>query len=541
MKPKDLEALLGHLTLAERQEFNRLVQAELENVIWAPLAGPQTMAAESKADIIGFGGAAGGGKTDLAVGKALTQHHEVLIMRREGTQLQGILQRMQTLLGSRDGYNGQDKIWRDAGPRKVLIEFGSCPNLGDEQRQQGRPHDLLVFDEAANFLELQVRFLLGWNRSTREGVHSQALLTFNPPTDIDGRWIIDFFGPWLDKKHPLYPTAPGVIRYCVMLPAENGTSRDVWVDRVDPCVAINGQLVYDFDPEQFAIEDILEPQSRTFIPSRISDNPFLAGSGYLRVLQAMPEPLRSQMLYGDFQAGMQDNPWQVIPTAWAEAAMARWVDRSPKGEMLSQGVDVARGGKDNTTIANRHANPDGSKGAWIDRLKLYPGTETPDGPVVAGLVIASRRDEAPIHIDVIGVGASPYDTLNGMGQQVLGVNVSEKSLKKDKSGRLSFLNQRSQLWWDMREALDPANDMGVALPPDKDLLIELCTPTWSVSGMVIKVASREEIFEKIHRSVDRAVAVILAMIETPKRKRPLPGDVHKPGGKREHDPYAGLN
>jgi hypothetical protein len=84
--------------------------------------------------------------------------------------------------------------------------------------------------------------------------------------------------------------------------------------------------------------------------------------------------------------------------------------------------------------------------------------------MVAGLVIAARRDEAPIHIDVIGVGASPYDTLNGMGQQVLGINVSEKSVRKDKSGRLGFFNQRSQLWWEMREALDPANDKGVALP-----------------------------------------------------------------------------
>lgn len=540
VKAKDLDQLLMHLSVAERAEFDRLIATDLEEKIWAPLPGPQTMASESTADIIGFGGAAGGGKTDLAVGKGLTQHHEVLIMRREGTQLQGILQRMQTLLGNRDGYNGQDKIWRDAGPRKVLIEFGSCPNLGDEQRQQGRPHDLLVFDEAANFLELQVRFLLGWNRSTRDGVHSQALLTFNPPTSMEGRWIIDFFGPWLDKKHKLYPTAPGEIRYAVMLPAENGTSRDVWVDRPDSCIVVNGELVYDFDPDEHAIEDIIVPQSRTFIPSRISDNPFLAGSGYLRVLQAMPEPLRSQMLYGDFQAGMQDDPWQVIPTAWVQAAMDRWVDRSPKGEMLSQGVDVARGGKDNTTIANRHANPDGSKGSWIDRLKLFPGSETPDGPMVAGLVIASRRDEAPIHIDVIGVGASPYDTLNGMQLQVLGVNVSEKDLGTDKSGRLKFLNQRSGLWWRMREALDPANDMGVCLPPDKDLLIELCTPTWSLQGLVIKVASREEIYEKIKRSVDRAVAVILAMIETPKRVKKAAGS-HKPGGQREHDPYAVLN
>lgn len=539
MTPEQVRRAERFLTPEERRELHSLIAADVAQSIWRPLPGPQTMAWESTADIIGFGGAAGGGKSDLAIGKALMKAHEVLIMRREGTQLQGILQRMQSLLGNRDGYNGQDKIWRDAGPRKTLIEFGSCPNLGDEQRQQGRPHDLLVFDEAANFLELQVRFLLGWNRSTRDGVHSQALMTFNPPTTTEGRWIIDFFGPWLDKKHPLYPVAPGEIRYCVMLPAENGTSKDVWVSRPDKCVQVNGQLVYDFDPADYAIEDIIVPQSRTFIPSRIGDNPFLAGSGYLRQLQAMPEPLRSQMLYGDFQAGMQDDPWQVIPTAWVEAAMARWKPLAPKGEMMAQGVDVARGGKDNTTIANRHQPPDGT-GPWIDKLKIHPGSETPDGPMVAGLVVGARRDDAPVHIDVIGVGASPYDVLRGMDLHVIGVNVSEKALGTDKSGRLHFFNQRSELWWRMREWLDPANDHGVALPPDKDLLVELCTPTWELSGLTIKVASRDEIFEKIKRSVDRAVAVILAMIDTPKRPKKTAGS-HKPGQRREHDPYAAIN
>ncbi len=539
MTPEAVRDAERFLTQAEREELDRLMAQEMAEVIWVPLPGPQTMAYECTADIIGFGGAAGGGKSDLAIGRALTTAHEVLIMRREGTQLQGILQRLQTILGSRDGFSSQPPIWRDAGPRKVLIEFGSCPNLGDEQRQQGRPHDLLVFDEAANFLEAQVRFLLGWNRSTRDGVHSQALMTFNPPTTAEGRWVIDFFGPWLDNKHPLYPVGPGEIRYCVMLPGENGTSRDVWVDRPDACVQVGGQLVYDFDPAAYAIEDIITPQSRTFIPSRIGDNPFLAGSGYLRQLQAMPEPLRSQMLYGDFQAGMQDDPWQVIPTAWIEAAMARWRPLSPKGDMRSMGVDVARGGKDNTTIAARHAPPDGS-GPWIDKLHLYPGAETPDGPKVAGLTIAHRTDDAPVHIDVIGVGASPYDHLNGMSVHILGINVSERATGTDKSGRLRFFNQRSELWWRMREWLDPANDKGVCLPPDPQLLVELCTPTWDLSGLTIKVASRDEIYEKIGRSVDRAVAVILAMIDTPKRL-PRRAGSNRPGQRREHDPYGSLD
>jgi hypothetical protein len=67
------------------------------------------------------------------------------------------------------------------------------------------PHDLLVFDEAANFLEAQVRFLLGWLRSTVKGQRKPALLTFNPPTSAEGRWIVEFFGAWLDERTPTLP------------------------------------------------------------------------------------------------------------------------------------------------------------------------------------------------------------------------------------------------------------------------------------------------------------------------------------------------
>ena len=35
----------------------------------------------------------------------------------------------------------------------------------------------------------------------------------------------------------------------------------------------------------------------------------------MATLQSLPEPLRSQMLYGDFNAGTEDDSMQVIPTA----------------------------------------------------------------------------------------------------------------------------------------------------------------------------------------------------------------------------------
>jgi hypothetical protein len=158
---------------------------------------------------------------------------------------------------------------------------------------------------------------------------------------------------------------------------------------------------------------------------------------------------------------------------------------------------------------------------------------------VAGLVIASHRDHAPIHIDVIGVGASPYDVLVDTQQPVYGINVSERATSLDKSGRLSFFNLRSQLWWQMREALDPEADNGICLPPDKDLLAELCAPRWEISGMTIKVESRDDIVKRVGRSPDRASALVLALIDTPKvRNLRAAGEMEYSSLK--YDPYANL-
>lgn len=452
--------------------------------------------------------------TDLALGLALTQHHRTQVFRREGPQLKGILDRLIELVG-RDNLGGNPPVYRDPVTGRQ-IEFSSMPNLGDETKYQGRPKDLLVIDEAANFLEQQVRFVKGWVRTTRAGQRKRTLLTFNPPTTSDGRWILDFFGPWLNKRHALYPTPPGALRWVYVDPS---TGKDVWLPADSdgaPFVLQEGQRVYDFDPLAFAPEDIINPESRTFIPSRVSDNLFLVSTGYVQQLQALAEPLRSQMLYGDFEAGVMDDEWQVCPTAWVEAAMARWHPREPKGEMMSMGVDVARGGKDNTVIATRHAHRLAGHAMWFDRLVVEPGTQTPDGNAVAGLVISRRRDKAPIHIDVIGVGSSPYDILRNAGQDVFGVNMSEAATRGDRTGRLRFFNRRSQMWWELREALDPTYGTGIALPPDDQLLKELTAPRWELSGSTIRVESRDDIVERLGYSPDRATAICLALMDTPK-------------------------
>lgn len=508
----EIEDLLDYLEPDEREELVDLVRQSTP--IWVPLPGPQLLAYESEADVTFYGGAAGGGKSDLGIGLALTQHNRSIIYRRVGTELISIVDRMAEILGNKDGFNGQDDIWRLQGRQ---VEFGSCRALGDEKKYQGRAHDLKVFDEITNFLESQVRFLMGWKRSTVKGQRCRVVFTGNPPVDAQGEWVIQYFAPWLDPQYKGTPAKSGEIRWFAML---NG--KDVEVESGEP---------FDHVNEESGKAERIVPQSRTFILSKVQDNPFLMATGYEATLQALPEPLRSQMLNADFNAGKESNPWQVIPTAWVEAAQARWKESDKKGPMSSVGQDVARGGKCFTVIARRH-------GSWYDKLLRYPGSMTPDGPSAASVAIAAAQHGAPIHVDVVGVGTSPFDHLKSAGVHVVGVNGAESgSLYTDTSGRLRFYNLRAKLWWGLREKLDPKSSDPISLPPGQDIKADLCAPLWKLRNGKILIESKEDLIGRIGRSPDDGDAIVYCSIETPKREA-TPG---KTTHQVEYDPLASMH
>lgn len=489
----EIEAVLRTLDPRQVSELEDICSRDYTT--WAPLPGPQAEAYYSTADIIGYGGAAGGGKTDLMVGMSLTRHKQSLICRKDGMQLFGIRERLSQVLGGSQGWNGQDRVWRhDSG----VIELRGLPHPGDEKKLQGRAHGLKAFDEATELLEAQVRFVMGWMRSEDPTVKPQTLMTFNPPTTVEGRWIIRYFGPWLDKKHR-NRARMGELRLFTTIAGEDFETED---DR--PFVLFNGQRVFDFDPDDFSPEHIITPKSRTFIPSRVTDNPYYMRTGYISTVQAMPEPLRSQMLFGDFEAGMEDDRWQVIPTNWVEAAMDRWKPRDAKGEMDSMGVDPAMGGADKFVIARRH-------GTWFDDLLRYPGKTVPDGPTGAALVVMARRDRSPVHVDIIGWGSSCFDFLIANEVQALKVNGSAKSLEITKEGGLKFVNERAADVWRMREALDPTSKTPIALPDDSNLLADLTAYRWRMTPGGILIESKEEMRDRLGRSPDDGDAVCYAL------------------------------
>ena len=72
---------------------------------------------------------------------------------------------------------------------------------------------------------------------------------------------------------------------------------------------------------------------------------------------------------------------------------------------------------------------------------------------------------------------------------------------------------RDQLWWAGREWL--RSDPGAMLPPDRELLEELTTATYSTKGGVIKVMAKETMRELLRRSPDKADALLLTFAPAP--------------------------
>ena len=126
MTEVEFRELERYFTDEERSELASLLAADIDDTPWRPLPGPQTMAYHSEADIVGYGGAAGGGKTDLLAGLALTKHKRCLVVRREKAQTEGLVQRMTELVGNTKGYNSMKGIWRL--PSGALLELAGLDN-----------------------------------------------------------------------------------------------------------------------------------------------------------------------------------------------------------------------------------------------------------------------------------------------------------------------------------------------------------------------------------------------------------------------------
>lgn len=470
------------MTGEQAEEISRRWTPDPENI-------PQQQAYESDADELFFGGSPGGGKTDLGLGLALTRHSVSQFFRRQATQLDDAIERAKEIAnwGSDPftSYNGNSKIIRCDGR---TLKFAGLDQEGDKQKFKGRAADFKYWDEAVDFLQSQVIFVNAWNRSARYGQRCRVVLGSNPPTTDDGWWLVERYAPWLDPEGGSL-VEPGELRWYAMIEGV-----DAMVDGPSP-IKVPGEI------------ELVKPRSRTFIPSTLKDNKFLASTDYLSTLQALPEPLRSQLLFADFsRKNREDHAWQIIPSAWVEKAQARWTQSPPAdSHMEALGVDVARGGIDNTTLVARF-------GRWFAPPAIYPGAITKDGPTVAKLVIAAMEGTCSVNVDGIGVGTSVIDSLRETKIPCHAVIGNAASKMKDRTGKLKMKNVRAAMWWKLREALDPDHGVGLMLPPGNMVKRDLCAPRYSLAAGAIQVESKEELrdAERLGRSTDIGDAICYA-------------------------------
>lgn len=500
-----------HLRVKAQAELERRKRKRNAPPLWAPnpdhpdgRPNTQRLAYESQATIIGLSGTAGWGKTDLVLGFAANKHTRSVIFRRVFPNLRSIIERSREIFNAegrdhaRDRFNEALHRWSLEDGRK-MIEFESCQYERDRLKQRGRPRDLYAFDECTEFTRSQIEFIIGWLRTTDPKQALRVLLPFNVPTDDAGSWVIDYFMPWIAYLFPQKFTHPN--------PATPGELR--WFATLD------GRETECADGEPFMHGDeLVRPMSRTFFFGTLEDNPHL-GPEYISILQSSPEPLRSQLLYGNFAAEGKADPWQAIPTAWVKAAQGRWMERErPEMPLSGVGVDVARGGRDKLVVVKRY-------GTWFDEPAKADGVDVQDGPTAAGLVqhqVERERHVGTINVDVIGVGSSAYDSLAAMYPDVARpVNVSERSVYVAMSNTIPpqplfhMKNVRAEMYWRFREALDPEKGDDLALPPGNELVADLCAARYKVlAGGVIQIEDKDGIKSRIGRSPDVGEAVLLA-------------------------------
>lgn len=197
----------------------------------------------------------------------------------------------------------------------------------------------------------------------------------------------------------------------------------------------------------------------------------------------------------------------VIPLSWVRAANDRWRQwrasgvEDPPG-IRTLGVDVARMGQDVTCFAIRN-------GMVLLKVVAFPKNRT---TVTAGLVAAHSGDDRVAHIEGDALGSAVYDILQEQGKRNVRLIVpSGKCTLRDKTNSFSFANNRSAMWWNMREVLDPELGSEVALPPHPTLISDLITPGYEIrANGVIQVESKDSIKKRIGRSTDFGDACCLA-------------------------------
>ncbi len=262
-----------------------------------PQPGPQEMFLSSPADIVIFGGAAGGGKSYALLLEGLRHINNpdfgAVIFRKNANQIMSegglwdTAADIYSLIGAKPSRNPRP-TWRFKSGAK--ISFAHLEYEKDKHAWQGSQITFIGFDELTHFTEGQFFYMLSRNRSVC-GIDPYIRATTNPDADS---WVAEFISWWIDNDtgYPI-PERSGVLRWMFRL-----NNRIYWGNSPDELVSELGEDVCTYD----------DCKSVTFIASKLSDNKILMekNPGYISNLKALPEVEKERLLNGN---------WKIKPAA----------------------------------------------------------------------------------------------------------------------------------------------------------------------------------------------------------------------------------
>lgn len=268
-----------------------------------PQAGPQEQFLSSPADIVIYGGGAGGGKTWGLLLEPLRHVHNkefgAVFFRRNMKQVknEGGLWDESMKLYQPLGAVPKDSTVHWTFPSGATVSFAHLEHEKNKFDWQGSQIPLICFDELTHFTKTQFWYMVSRNRSMC-GVKPYLRATTNPDPDS---WVATFIAWWIDQKtgYPI-PERSGAIRWMVTI------GDDVkWADRPEDL------SIYTMpDPDDPASGKMvpIPPKSVTFIQSLVTDNKELMRNNpeYVANLMAQGTVQRERLMKGNWKIKSSD-------------------------------------------------------------------------------------------------------------------------------------------------------------------------------------------------------------------------------------------
>ena len=333
-----------------------------------PQPGPQTAFLTSQADIVIYGGSAGGGKSfGLLIDPV--RHREnpkfsAVIFRRTSPQLMnpGALwdeaSELYPKIGAAPLKSDKTFLWGSG----MRVMFAHMEHEKNKHDWQGSQVPMFGFDEVTHFTESMFVYMMSRNRSA-SGVPGYIRATCNPdPKSWVRRWIDWWIKgkdyPKEQRGEPI-PERSGVIRFFI----RDGNEM-IWRDTREELIE-EFKHQYGKDPDgNWAVENMIK--SFTFIPATIYDNKILMRQDptYLASLNALPRVERERLLGGN---------WDVAPEAgtYYNRNWIKQVGQLPPGSRFIRFWDRAA-----SEPSEAYPDPDWTVGLLMAKTPL--GSDCPD-------------------------------------------------------------------------------------------------------------------------------------------------------------------